>query len=165
MMEQAEVECGFDMSDSQLIIEPMPDSEDGFIITITRVDEDGDFESIHKYIKSRFRRTDLKLKKKNHKLCSTMAIYCFQNFDDLSELCKRIMPLYSGDSSLYRLKNYYYLVLTKNSFTVSDLNQFDALLNEYSNPVSNVSFYEGYLNEYGDEIIGIHAVETVVEYF
>jgi len=165
MMEQAEIECGFDMSDSQLIIEPMPDSEDGFIITITKIDEDGDFESIHKYIKSRFRRTDLRLKSRNNRLCSTIAIYCFQDLDDLIELCKRIIPIYTGDSSLYRLKNHYYLLLTRNSYTVSDLNTFDVLLNEYSTTVSNVSFYEGYLNEYGEEIIADHAVETVVDYF
>jgi len=53
MMEQAETQYGFNMSDSQLVIEPFPDAAEGFIITITKLDEDGDFESIQKYIKSR----------------------------------------------------------------------------------------------------------------
>ena len=59
MMEQAEVQFGFDLSDSQLVIEPVSDLDDEFIITITKIDEDGDFESIHKYIKSKLRKIDL----------------------------------------------------------------------------------------------------------
>jgi hypothetical protein len=68
MMEQAELEFGFNISDSQFIIEPIPDSEGGFILTITRIDDDEDFESIHKYIKNRFRRADIRVKKKTRKV-------------------------------------------------------------------------------------------------
>lgn len=165
MMEQAEIEFGFNVSDSQLIIEPIPDSEEGFIITITKMDEDGDFESIHKYIKNRFKKADLRIKKKNLKICSTLTIYSFNNFDDLVDLCKRIEPMYSGDSKLYKYKNTYYLLLVKNNLTVSDVNIFDILLGEYGTKISNVGFYEGYLNEYGTKIIGHGAVETVSTYF
>ncbi|HEX3028346.1 MAG TPA: adaptor protein MecA, partial [Clostridia bacterium] len=75
MMEQAEIEFGFNTSDSQLAIEAIPDSGEGVVITITRIDEDGDFESIHKYIKNRFRKNDLRVKKKSHKILSSIMIY------------------------------------------------------------------------------------------
>lgn len=165
MMEQAEVEFGFNVSDSQLIVEPFPDSEDGFIITITKMDEDGDFESIHKYIKNRFKKSDLKLKRKSNKVCSTTAIYSFHCFDDLCLLSKQLGLLYSGESSLYKLKETYYLTLTKNSFCVSDTKRFDALLAEYGSKVPNVNFYEGYLSEYGSIISDGNAVETLNSYF
>ncbi len=165
MMEQAEVEFGFNVSDSQLIIEPIPDSDEGFIITITKMDEDGDFESIQKYIKNRFRKSDLKVKKKNPKICSTLMIYSFNNFDDLVGLCKRIDTIYSGDSCLYKYKSIYYLILTRNTFAVTDVKMFDILLSEFGSKVSNVAFYDGYLNEYGTKIIGHGAIETVSTYF
>ena len=46
LMEQAELELGFETHESQLCIEAVTDVEQGFVITITRIDDDGDFESL-----------------------------------------------------------------------------------------------------------------------
>ncbi len=165
MMEQAEVEFGFNASDSQLCIEAVPDSREGFIITITKLDEEGDFESIQKYIKNRFRKSDLKIKRKTRKICSAIMIYSFNSFDDICALSDNVESLYSGDSTLYRLKNVYYLVLTKNSFSSPDIKRFEAVLSEFGRKVSNVGFYEGYLNEHGTKIIEYNAFETIRQYF
>ena len=67
MMEQAEIQLGFTASDAQLCIEAVADADEGFVILITKMDEDNEFESIHKYIKNRFRRADLRVKKKTKK--------------------------------------------------------------------------------------------------
>ena len=64
LMEQAEEQLGFSLTDSQLIIEPVPDSDEGFVINITKVDEEGEFESIHKYIRNRMKKSDLREKEK-----------------------------------------------------------------------------------------------------
>jgi adapter protein MecA 1/2 len=165
MMEQAEVQYGFNTSDSQLCIEALPDSDDGFIVTITKIDEDGDFESIHKYIKSKFKKNDLKVKRKNRKVYSTLMIYSFSDFDDLCSLSKKISSMYSGDSSLFKYKDTYYLVLTRSSLTISNTKLFEVLLGEYGNKITNVSFYEGFLNEYGTKIIEYNAIEVLNNYF
>lgn len=165
MMEQAEIEFGFNASDSQLCIEAVPDTLDGFIITITKLDEDGDFESIHKYIKNRFKKSDLKVKKKNHKVCSTISVYSFKDFDDVCALSRSVDSIYSGESTLYKLKNVYYLILTKNSLNTTDMKMFDALLSEYGSKISDVNFYEGYLNEYGTKIVENNAFEIMRSYF
>lgn len=165
MMEKAEIEFGFNVSDSQLVIEPVPDTDEGFIITITRLDEDGDFESIHKYIKNRFKKSDLRVKKKSRKVCSTAAVYSFASFDDLCLLCKEINTLYCGESSLYKYGNTYYLTLTRSNFTVANTKLFDILLSEYGHKVKNSNFYEGYLNEHGTSIAEGNAVQIVCKYF
>jgi len=165
MMEQAEVQFGFDLSDSQLIIEPISDLDDEFVITITRIDEDGDFESIHKYIRSKLRKSDLKIKKKSRKLYSTLLIYSFESLDDLKLLSKELSDIYNGESSLYRYGSRYYLILVRNNFTVTDINKFEILLDEYGSRVSNTSFYEGYLNEYGTKIAEGDALEIINNYF
>ncbi|WP_024831953.1 adaptor protein MecA [Ruminiclostridium josui] len=161
MMERAEEEYGFASGDSQLVFEASPESEDGFVVTITKIDSDGEFESIHKYIKSKYKNSDLRQKKKKSKVCSTLNIYCFDSIEDLCQLAKRIYTLYNGDSSVYRLKNSYYLLLAGSSSSP----KLDIIMDEYSVHVGNANFFEGYLNEYGEKIIRENALETLNVYF
>ncbi len=165
MMEQAEIQFGFNTSDSQLCIEAMPDSDNGFVVTITKLDDNNEFESIQKYIKNKFKRNDLRLKKKNRKVYSTIMIYSFRQFDDLCALSKKINSMYAGDSSVYKYKATYYLLLTRNNLTVANTKMFEVLLSEYGNKVSNLAFYEGYLNEYGTSIIESNAIGILNNYF
>lgn len=165
MMEQAEVQFGFNTTDSQLYIEALPDSDEGFVVTITKGDQDGDFESIQKYIKNRFRKNELKVKRKNRRIYSTLLVYSFDNFDDLCALSKKVSSMYSGESSLYKYKNAYYLMLTRSNFTVTNTKMFEVIISEYGNKVSNASFYEGFLNEYGTKLIEYNAVEILSNYF
>ncbi|HOQ36315.1 MAG TPA: adaptor protein MecA [Acetivibrio sp.] len=165
MMEQAELQFGFCVSGSEICIEAAPDSDEGFVIIITKLDDDDEFESIEKYIKNKFRKTDLKSKKKNSGICSTILIYCFKNFDDLCLLSQRLMPIYTGESTLYRLKEAYYLLLTKSTWSMDNYDSLELILNEFGDKITNVSFYEGYLNEHGEKIIEYDAVETLYDYF
>lgn len=166
LMEQAEEQLGFNLTDSQLIIEPVPDSSNGsFVITITRIDEDGDFESIQKYIKSRLKKSDLKVKKKGRKVCSALIIYSFKNLEDVSGFAGKAEELYNGESTLYKCKDTCYLVLSRSGVATSNLKKFELILNEYGTRISNVSFFEGYLNEYGEKIIEYNALEVLKNYF
>ncbi|HEX3030440.1 MAG TPA: adaptor protein MecA [Clostridia bacterium] len=165
MMDQAEIEFGFNTSDSQLAIEAIPDSGEGVVITITRIDEDGDFESIHKYIKNRFRKNDLRVKKKSHKILSSIMIYSFNDFEDICALGRKLMPQYTGDSSLYKYKDTYYMILARNNFSPDDTKAFEAILSDFGRKVSNVMFYDGLLNEHGTKIIEYNALEVINNYF
>lgn len=165
LMEQAEEQFGFNLSDSQLIIEPLPDTNEGFIITITRLDEDGDFESIQKYIKSKLKKSDLKVKKKSRKICSTILIYSFNSIDDACTLSKRVADIYSGESTLYKCRDTYYMVISRNSMTAAGSKAFEISLNEFGHKIANISFYEGYLSEYGEKIIENNAFEVLRKYF
>jgi len=165
MMEQAEVQFGFNTSESQLAIEASPDESDGFVIFITKLDEDGDFESIQKYIKNRFKKSDLRAKKKSQKICSSVVIYSFEQLDHVLSLCNRLRSLYSGESSLYKLKNTYYMMLTKNTLLMDNVKYFESLLDEYGKKVSNNTYYEGYLEEYAKKIVELNAVEVLNSYF
>ena len=165
MMEEAEIQFGFNISDSQLIIEPMPYDNNGFILTITRLDGDGDFESIHKYIKSRFKKTDVRVKRKTKKILSAIVIYAINSFEDLCALSEKLQSLYIGESTLYKCRDTYYLLMTRSSITVTNYKLFENLLNEYGKKVHNTGFYEGYLNEYGEKIIEGNAIQIINAYF
>ena len=165
MMEQAEDQFGFNLSDSQLVIEPIPDSYGGFIITITKLDEYGDFESIHKYIKGKLRKSDLKVKKRIKKVISNYIIYSFNNIDDISNLSKKVENQYIGESTLYKCKNTYYLLMSKNGFLATNPQTATLNLDEYGKRVANIGFFEGYLNEYGEKIMENTALELLRQYF
>lgn len=165
LMEQAEEQLGFDLSDSQLIIEPVPDSDDGFVITITKIDEDGEFESIHKYIKSRMKKSDLRAKKKGRKACAPLFIYSFRSLNDVCALAGKLETIYNGDSTLYKCGDTYYLALTRTGLAPSDTGMFELIMNEYGIKIANVSFYEGYMNEYGEKVIENKALEILKEFY
>lgn len=164
MMEQAEMELDFEISNSQLVIEPFPDSDEEFIITITKLDDEGEFESIQKYIKSRFQRTDIRVKK-SKRLSPAVWIYRFEDFDHLCQLARKLDHIYKGKSSLYGLKGQYYLVLRKDGFLSVDTIMMANLLAEFGHRMHNVSYTEGYLNEYGSIIIRSNCLEVLRNYF
>ena len=165
MMKRAEVETGFYVDDSQLIIEAMPLEREGFVIVVTRVDDDDDFESIHKYIKNKFRKSELRVKKKSKKISSTLLIYTFEEFDDICAASMRLMDIYIGDSSLYKYKSQYYLVLTRNCSFSNNPETIETLLSEYGQKLTHCSIQEGFLNEHGTMIIESDALEILRGYF
>jgi len=165
LMEQAEEQLGFNLSDSQLLIEPLSNSNEGFVITITKIDEDGDFESIQKYIKSRLKKSDLRVKKKSRKVCSPLFIYSFKNIDDVCSLAGKLESLYVGESTLFRCKSTYYLTFTRSGLVDDNSKMFELILNEYGMKIANVNFFEGYLNEYGETMIENNALEVLNQYF
>ncbi|HOQ07952.1 MAG TPA: adaptor protein MecA [Clostridiales bacterium] len=165
LMEQAEEQLGFSLADAQLIIEPVPDSDEGFVINITRIDDDGEFESIHKYIRNRMRRSDLRVKKRSRRISSPFLIYAFRSMDDICELARRLEMHYSGESTLYRCKDSYYLILTKSGLHSYGMKMFELMLSEYGVKVPNINFMEGYLNEHGEKIIENNALEVLRMYY
>jgi adapter protein MecA 1/2 len=166
MMERAEEQFGFKASDSQLLIEASPDTNEGFIITITKLNEIGDMESMQRYIKNKLKTTEIKPRKKSRRPAAAKnIIYSFLSFDDLCALGKRMITEYSGISSVYKLKDSYYLVLSKNNLTASTVKSLENILNEYGKKVMNTYFYEGYINEYGTRIMENTALENLNRYF
>ena len=164
MMEQAEIELGFNVADSQILIEPVPDEEEGFIITITRLDEDGDFESIQKYIKNRFRKSDLKIKKRTFQSPSVW-ISSFSSFEDVCSLCKAIHPIFSGESSLCKYGDKFFLIIRKEGLLVTDTTLLELSLIEFGTREYNIAFTEGFLNEHSEILIASNAVEIIVSHF
>ncbi|MCX7774163.1 MAG: adaptor protein MecA [Clostridia bacterium] len=158
LMEQAEIELGFEAQESQLCIEAVSDVDHGFVITITRMEEESEFESIQKFIKNRYRKKDLAIKKKTAKVCSTLQIYAVEGFDDLCFLCSAISHLYKGRSKAYSLDGTYYLVLSAVEGNIHNQKQFDGVISEYADKMQNVDFFEGYLNEYGKQLMAENAI-------
>jgi adapter protein MecA 1/2 len=164
MMEQAENKYGFDFSNSHIVFEPLDDIRKGLIITVTKIDEDAEFEFLHNFLKTKFRKTDFKVKKKTRKiLYPARIIYSFNSLEDVMEFTRVLNQEFEGESNLYKLNNTFYLLLR--SLKPFNYSRMEYLLNEYGNKVYHISFYEGYLNEYGDLLIEKTALNVLKAYF
>ena len=72
---------------------------------------------------------------------------------------------YSGESTLYRCRDAYYLVLSKSGLLTYNMKMFEMLLAEYGTKITNINFMEGYLNEYGEKITEANAFEILRKFY
>ncbi len=163
LMEQAEVELGFDALESQLCVEAVSDSDHGFIITITRIDDEGEFESIQKFIKNRYKRKELTVRKKTSTLISTVTIWSFDRFSDLTDACRLVAPHHTGSSDAWRCEQGYYLTLygAETPTEHEPLQPFERILTEHGDRIQNTGFFEGYLNEHGTRLAKMDAIHIL----
>jgi len=166
MIEQAEVKFGFNISDSQLCIEALSDTNEGFVVTITRLNKNDELDPLQSYIKSKLKKSELRVKKKVKVSSSSNVIYAFHDIDELCASAIKIRQYYDGDSFLYRYINTYYLVLSKDGWIASlEPKAYNEILCEYGTKIPNATFYKGYLNEYGSKISGANALDIINELF
>ena len=163
LMEQVAHQFGFDFTGTQLIIDPVPNIDNSFDITITRLDESIDFESIHKYIKNRYRKSDIRVKRRTSNVMSNIMAFSFESLDDVTRLSSAIYTIYVGSSTLFKMESKYYLILSKNNIKISDERVLESHLMEFGVKIGNPSSFEGYLNEYGELMIEHNAIEILAE--
>lgn len=161
MLHEAEQLYGFTTSNCQLFVEAMSVLGGNFVVTVTRVADDDDFESINKYIKSKLKKSDIKPKKKSLKKSNIPIIYHFENIDNIINLSKVLSYHYDNKNTLYKYKGQYYLVFSNLYLTSDDKNSLFAHLNEYGSKVENEAFIEGAINEYGEVIINKNALKVL----
>lgn len=165
MMQIAESEYGFLVGDSQIFIEAVPVPPEGFEIIVTKVDDDKEFESIHKYIKNKLRKTDLSYKKRNKKLSVNVVVYRFSSFEDLCQGVKHLDSFYNEESSVYKYDSNYYLVFPNLHKEDYVFRMSEIVLNEFGEKVSDSAFFEGFLDEHGEKLIEYNAIEIIKKYF
>ena len=165
MMHIAESEYGFLVGDSQIFIEAVPTPPEGFEIIVTKVEDDKEFESIHKYIKSKLKRADLAAKKKNKRISTNIIVYSFSTFEDVCQGVGQIDYSNSNSGSLYKYNNSYYLVIPKNFKDQTGFEPIEITLNEFGERVSNSAFFEAFLDEHGEKLMEDNALEIIRKYF
>lgn len=162
MLDEAEKEIGFITKDYRIMIEALATIDGDFIITVTRsLPEE---ESSKKRI--------LKAKRKNIKLDTEVAIYCFQSFDDFCSFCLYIhnsslenLDKFSKDFALYSYHEKYYLVINHINLDFINIKSFYYIVSEFASFVTNPNLFKSKLAEYGKPIMKKNALKTTLKYF
>jgi adapter protein MecA 1/2 len=154
LIRQAEIETGFIVDGSQLVVEAAPSRSDGFVMIITKVD-DADNNPLQKYVRPKVKR-DNKVKRKAKRIPA--LVFEFATFEDLTYACKTISDRFFGESKLFKHDNKFYLVCdTGNEFIAEDIS---IIMSEFAKSPSS-SILVGVLAEYGQTLIDKEAVETI----
>lgn len=161
LIHRAEVEAGFTADGSQLVVEAMPIKNDGFVMFITRVEE-GDESLMQRYVKPRIKKEPRQ--RKRPRAAANPMVFEFASFDDVIEACKNIETRFSGNSSLYKYNEKYYLTFNNlNDFIAEDL---DVILTDYARKETSGSLIRlGTLSEHALLLVESKAVESLCAHF
>lgn len=155
ILNEAEKECGFNVDNSMICIEASTSGGGNFVLIVTKTNEKPNM-TLNSTINNKFKKKNLKLKRKNVSLNLENNIYQFESFDDVCEFINVIDLTKLENNSLYSLQNIYYLKTSKMPFN-------DIL--EYASISRSPKLLEAKLKEYGTLIIENNALETIAKYF
>ncbi len=169
MIKKAEAEAGFYVDGSQLVVEAMPARGEGFVMIITKLeDEIAQMQKIDKLIKSRVRKAEgvrAKPAKQPRTVCSP-TLYAFSGknaMEDLISALSAINSRFLGLSSLYLFEDTFYLAL-EIAGPLSG-NDVDAILSDFSERLDNVPMRLGFLTERASCIVKDTAIGTICDRF
>ncbi len=169
IMTEAMLDCGFDASNTPLMIEAMPVTMDTVMIIVSKVTKDVDINNVislspksledRKYkqgsIKS-FEDTNEHYLEDIYE--NEIYIYSFKTLDDIISLSTRLSIEYDGKNILYKYEDKYFLSLEKKN---NMINYIEPIISEYGQKhVSNI-ISKHYLDEYGEIIIKNDAINIL----
>lgn len=165
VVKKAENETEFFTEDSQLIIEAMTSSKEGFVIFITKVDEQEALVPIHKqlskHLSGNFDEADIQ---ETEEEVLPYNMYMFDKFNDVCLVSNRINHLFKGTSSVKKYKDKYFLYLYYDDICEEEELLIDALVSEYGTLIDNPIVFDGYIVEYGHSIIENNAISILKDY-
>lgn len=177
MMEQALIEHDFQATDSPIIIEAAPLSQDSITLVITKMNDDSllgdnnfDFDKGMALLseiakRSGARRRSTAGRREAKKPEELRTIFSFASLDSVMDASARLYNTFWGDSFLTKEGSKYYLMLTNNqNFERVPIKQIDAILAEYGEKQAFNTLTEQYLKEHGEIIINEQATIKLAEY-
>ena len=169
IMTEAMLDCGFDASNTPLMIEAMPVTMDTVMIIVSKVNKDVEIDKVislspksldeRKYKLSEIKKLD-DFKEYNEDIDDEdeIYIYSFKNLDDIISLSSRLYETYDGKNILYKYQDRYFLSLQNNISFISDI---ETILSEYGEKhISNI-ISKYYLDEHGEMIIKDNALSIL----
>lgn len=169
IMTEAMLDCGFDASNTPLMIEAMPVTMDTVMIIVSKVNKDVEIDKVislspksldeRKYKLSEIKKID-DFKEYNENIDDEdeIYIYSFKNLDDIISLSSRLYETYNGKNILYKYQDRYFLSLQNNISFISDI---ETILSEYGEKhISNI-ISKYYLDEHGEIIIKDNALSIL----
>ena len=164
MLDEAEEKIGFKTKDYKIMIEALATVDGDFIVTVTRSLPESNYENK--------KRKNIRYKRKNEKLSSSLAIYSFDTFDDFCEFCLYInsnslivLDKISKNYNLFTYKDKYFLVINNIDLSYENLSIFNYIVSEFGHFVSSPETFNSILLEHGNLIIKRNAIKNILKYF
>lgn len=180
IMEHAQEELDFDVSDSQLFVETSPDLNGNFIITITKsIGIKNQIEDVDKLIASKLALNNIidngtsfgyDFSSEEPELDSSIEespfeLVRFTNIDYLIDLCVSNPKFWSLATALYKYNNNYYISLKRNSRNGKLINKFINVAFEFNAQHVDSIILLPLIEEHGKVIISKQAIKKLAANF
>jgi len=160
VLKQAERDVHFCVGKAQLMVETVPSADNGFIMLISKLENEAEFTEALIKAGKRIRQVEFKVKRRSKPF---LRIFRFEDFDALCDGVKEIHEFYVGESRLIKYHGAFYL-----EFNPSDdfgLFEIDNILSEFAQKIKNPVVTQGVLNEHGLIMIESSAVSRIADNF
>lgn len=161
-LKRAEQDVDFCVGKSQLMVETLPLADNGFVMMVSKLENESDIIEALGKTGRRVKQTEIKIKRRS-KAHSLLRIFMFEDFECLCDGAREICELYLGESRLIKYQGNFYLeLIPKDSFGLFEL---ENILSEFAAKVSKPLVLQGVLNEHGLVMMKENAVSLIAENF
>lgn len=162
-LKKAEQDVNFKVNqDSQLIVETTIEGDDGFVMYISRIDNETELADALVKAGKRAKQSEFKSRHKG-RMYPLLRIFKFSDFEDLCCGIKEIHELYIGKSRLLKyMGNFYLELLPQDNFGNFEM---DNILSEFGEKAKRPLMLQGVLNEHGKLMIATDAVNIIATNF
>ena len=162
-LKKAEQDVNFKVNqNSQLIVETTIEGDDGFVMYISRIDNETELADALVKAGKRAKQSEFKSRHKG-RMYPLLRIFKFSDFEDLCCGIKEIHELYIGKSRLLKyMGNFYLELLPQDNFGNFEI---DNILSEFGEKAKRPLMLQGVLNEHGKLMIAADAVNIIATNF
>lgn len=162
-LKKAEQDVNFKVNqDSQLIVETTIEGDDGFVMYISRIENETELADALVKAGKRAKQSEFKSRHKG-RMYPLLRIFKFSDFEDLCCGIKEIHELYIGKSRLLKyMGNFYLELLPQDNFGNFEM---DNILSEFGEKAKRPLMLQGVLNEHGKLMIAADAVNIIATNF
>ena len=161
-LKQAERDVDFKVGKSQLMVETVPSSDNGFTMLVSKIKDESEIAEALVKSGKRIKQTEFRIQRRR-KNSILLRIFRFDNFENLCDGVREIYELYIGESRLIKYQGNFYLELKpRDTFGLFEL---ENQLSEFAERVSNPIILQGVLNEHGLVMMKNSAVSLIADNF
>ncbi len=169
MMEQAVMECGFEVENAPLMIEAIPVSPESIMIIVSKVDGSADLENKFNLLpQTKDTRKFKKSASPTHAGHTStyddknISVYSFDTLDDVTNASVRLFGYFNGTNFLYKNQKRYFLILQNdNSDDKVEMEELETVLSEYGQKHASNVVSKYYLKEHGELLINDSAIRVL----
>ncbi|MBR5155247.1 MAG: adaptor protein MecA [Clostridia bacterium] len=161
-LKQAEQDVNFTVGQAQLLVETMPDGDEGFVLFISRIESEAALSDALIRAGKRAKQTEIKARRRG-RVSTLLRIFKFRDFEDVCVGVGEIRELYMGKSRLIKYQDEFYLELIPlDSFGFFEM---ENILSEFAQKSKQPLTLQGVLNEHGKVLIAADAVSVISNNF
>lgn len=159
LIEESNIDEEFELDNSQLLIEASSDSNNLFVLTITKIDNIPDLRKYSLLDKKSTKRS----RDKTYTYKVESYIFSFKKLDDILDLCQSAKPenLFFGKNTLYKYNDKYFIIFSNSSVKNKKFLKTFVFLSEYCDNYYSYDILSSALKEKAKIVIANKALQTL----